>query len=545
MSRILFFMVPVLALLAASPASAADGSTGFLVVAQDRGAVGNRETADIVAAFQKGHRAELLLVGPDAQGIENQYQGYIRTAIAKLEAAGVDEIVAIPLFVSDADALLSRFRNQIASYPRKATLRWATAMAGSYLAGQILLDRVRELARDPHQERLIVLVSGASDADSEKRIRAGVEGLLGDLRARLPFREIKVLVQHEDGGNGTVKREIIHTAARRGRTILVPFTMDEKFSAMMSTEGALRRSYGDYDVDIGPTLLPHPAVVTWLKSVANDYLPVTDKRVGIIVMPHGSTQPYNDAIERVLTPLAQRFPLEIAYGMADADAISRAVKDLEAKGVRRAVFVRMYGLSEHMKAASDYILGLSDRIPPRLKRNPPRRVRTGIRFETFGGYEEDPLIADIWRERILEISEDPKRETVILLAHGVRGEAANERRLAVMNRNIDRIKEGLDEPFREIKAMTVREDWPEIRRRALQDIRAFIEQRSRNGRVIVISNRLYGSGPYRQYLDGLDYVLDGRGLAPHSNLTRWAEKGVEAALATLTQPRPSTAAASR
>lgn len=34
--------------------------------------------------------------------------------------------------------------------------------------------------------------------------------------------------------------------------------------------------------------------------------------------------------------------------------------------------------------------------------------------------------------------------------------------------------------------------------------------------------------PYRRFLAGLDYVLNGQGIAPHPNLTRWVEEQIEA-----------------
>ncbi len=45
--------------------------------------------------------------------------------------------------------------------------------------------------------------------------------------------------------------------------------------------------------------------------------------------------------------------------------------------------------------------------------------------------------------------------------------------------------------------------------------------------ALVISDRITGAGPYRRMLAGLDYVLNGRGIAPHRNLTRWVEEQIE------------------
>jgi hypothetical protein len=53
---------------------------------------------------------------------------------------------------------------------------------------------------------------------------------------------------------------------------------------------------------------------------------------------------------------------------------------------------------------------------------------------------------------------------------------------------------------------------------------------NKGGNVIVISNRLYGSGLYKHYLKELNFKINSKGLAPHPNLTNWLEKGIELAI---------------
>lgn len=142
----------------------------------------------------------------------------------------------------------------------------------------------------------------------------------------------------------------------------------------------------------------------------------------------------------------------------------------------------------------------------------PAQVRSAALFATFGGYEEHPWIAQILHERIVEISQDPSKETVILLAHGDKAEGGNTKWLQVMQANIERLKQ---EPhcakLNVIRAATAREDWPELRDKAVGEIRALIQEDAKYGRVLVIADRLYGAGPYKKLLSGLDYVLNERG----------------------------------
>jgi hypothetical protein len=136
----------------------------------------------------------------------------------------------------------------------------------------------------------------------------------------------------------------------------------------------------------------------------------------------------------------------------------------------------------------------------------------------------------------MEVSQDPSKETVLLLAHGEKTDSGNARWLQVMEANISRLKK---EPhcskLRSIRAATVREDWPELREKAVAEIRHTIQEEAKEGRVLVIADRLYGSGPYKKLLAGLDYVLNDKGLA-HPDLSRWLEVEVEQRAAALASP---------
>jgi hypothetical protein len=80
-------------------------------------------------------------------------------------------------------------------------------------------------------------------------------------------------------------------------------------------------------------------------------------------------------------------------------------------------------------------------------------------------------------------------------------------------------------PFRDVRCLTLREDWPEKRAEAEQRIRTYVEQAARdNGLCIVVPFRVSGFGPYADVLAGLDYVADKRGFCPHSNVTAWIEQ---------------------
>lgn len=522
------------------PASAAAPSkVGFLVVAPDRGFLGNQEVRSLVDEFKKSYPATLGLAGRDYTGVEGEYAAYLTRAAQELKQAGATEIVAIPLFLSESDSLLKRVKPLVPAYTGGLPVRWAQAMAHDYLIGQIVLDRAEALSQHPESEHLIVVATGALDSASEQAIKKDTEKLVGYVTRYKHFREAEVVVYYDreaenaDQKNQEIKTHLIAQMAKQGRTLLVPAFIGPKFDHSMSLTSWLDEQFKQTHVVYKPEeLLPHPNALLWLKKTANRETPLTASQIGVVIMPHGSTQPWNDAVEGTIQPLMAKYPIEMAYGMGDPHIIQDAVSRLEQRGIRRIVFVRMYALDNHMKPLTDYILGLSDRSPADShgsghgSTNAPPQVRTAALFSTFGGYEQNPEIALVLHKRIAELSKDPTNETVLLLAHGEGTEAGNDAWLSVMNQNIERLRQDPHcAKLKAIKALTVREDWPKEREKAVAAARAAIEEAGKHGRVLVIANRLYGSGPYRTMLKGLTYEMNDKGLVDPV-LTRWLEDGL-------------------
>ncbi len=531
------------------PANAAPPSkVGFLVVAPDRGFLGNQEIRSLVNEFKKTYPATLGLVGRDYTGVESEYAAYLTHAAQELKQDGVTEIVAIPLFLSEADPLLKQVMPLMAAYSGGLPVRWAPAMTHDYLIGQIVLDRIAALSEHPESEQLILVGTGATDEANEKALKADLENLLAYVKRYKAFRETEIVVYYDraaeeaDQRNKDIKAHLLAQMAKHGRTLLVPVFIGPKFDSSMSLTAWLGEQFRNTRVAYKPDeLLPHPNVLLWLNKTANRETPLAANQIGVVVMPHGSTQSWNDAVEGTIRPLMAKYSIEMAYGMGDPHIIQNAVSRLEQRGIRHIVFVRMYALDNHMKPLTDYILGLSDRSPADShgsghgSANAPPQVRTAALFSTFGGYEQNPEIVLVLHKRIAELSKDPTNETVLLLAHGEGTEAGNDAWLSVMNQNIERLRQDPHcAKLKSITALTVREDWPKEREKAVSAARAAIEEAGKHGRVLVIANRLYGSGPYKKMLHGLTYEINEKGLVDPV-LTRWLEDGLARKTAELLQ----------
>lgn len=534
-------------------AEAAPIKVGFLVIAPDRGYLGNKEISSLVAEFNQTYPAALGFVGRDEAGVEGDYASYLTRAVRTLKEAGVTRIVAIPLFVSESDPLLARVKALLPTYAGELPVRWTSAMSHDHLIGQIVLDRVTALSEHPETERVILIGAGAVDGASEQAMKTELHRLLAYVNHYRAFRETEAVILYERDAdrarqkNDAALARIMSHAAKAGRTLVIPVFIGPKLDSSMSLSAWLRTQFGNTRVAYRPEeLLPHPNVLLWLKKTANREMPLTAERIGVVVMPHGSTQPWNDAVEATIRPLMAKYPIEMAYGMGDPFIIQDAVSRLEQRGIRHVVFVRLYALDHHMKSLTDYILGLSDHPPAdghdggHGSTGAPPQVRTAVTFSTFGGYEQNPDIATVLHKRIAELSQEPTEETVLLLAHGDGTDEGDNQWIAVMNEHIARLRQ---EPhcakLKDIKAFTVREDWPGKREEAVAAVRSTIEEASRDSRVLVIAHRLYGAGPYRRMLAGLNFELNDKGLADPI-LTRWLDERLTRLTAELTSQNQQT-----
>lgn len=145
--------------------------------------------------------------------------------------------------------------------------------------------------------------------------------------------------------------------------------------------------------------------------------------------------------------------------------------------------------------------------------------------------EDDPLCAEALLARARALSRDPVRETVILVAHGNGDDAQAAHWRETLASLARRMRELGGDRFRAVRAATWREDWPDKRKPAVEEVRALVQEATADGgRALVIPARTLGRGPERRLLKGLSFEL-GEGFAPLPLFARWAENEVRAAVA--------------
>lgn len=265
--------------------------------------------------------------------------------------------------------------------------------------------------------------------------------------------------------------------------------------------------------------------------------------VGVLVMAHGGGAAWNREVEAMLAPLAHDYPLELAFGMAEAASLQNGVAKLEARGVSKIAVVRLFISGESFYERTEQILGLVPGAEPKAASEGGHdahaghgggghdtalwRINTKSSFAlSQQGLAEAPEMGAVLVERVRALSTDPTKESVLVLAHGPGDDAEDQRWLKMIDQRADEVRRA--GAFRHVQAETLREDWPEKRVVSEARIRAFVEAGSKDGgRVIVIPYRIAGFGPYAGVLKDLNYVADSKGLLPSVEVEHWVRRQVK------------------
>ena len=259
-----------------------------------------------------------------------------------------------------------------------------------------------------------------------------------------------------------------------------------------------------------------------------------ESRFGVLLMAHGGTSEWNEAVISVASNTDLLSPIEIAFGMADAGSIERAVRRLEDRGVTHVGVVRLFVSGKSWLDRTEMILGLKEGAPSKEEWfagsdnlnqmtipmgfwNIDSKLKFSLSKEGLASSLEMNIVL---KDRVASLSKKPKKETVIVIAHGTGddNENADWIRLITERTRLAQAELGINQ----IKVFSLREDWMEKRSESKRVIRDFIKTTQDDGNdVIVIPYRVHGFGPYRQVLQNLSFRSNDVGLLPHPNVGKW------------------------
>jgi sirohydrochlorin ferrochelatase len=534
--------------------AASRGEVGFVVAAPDRGFLGNEEVRDAAAALAKDRHVELVFVTDD------RTHASLATAVDKLRGRGAKRAVVLPLFVSSGELAFKTLVSHAGMPGFSLPIAVGQRFGQSYLAVELLSDRLRSIPEAEGRQVVVVGYGGADDA-ARAEVERELTALAGHASAGLKLGGVKVVSWLD---YGKVKRDTLAEgelgkAMGGTRPAVVPFELGPRMDSMMSFTAMMSGYLGK--TPVAASLTPDPLVSTWLVREANRHLPLSADDVGVVYLAHGADYHWNESMERAVDAVAGKYKIEFAFSMADQPIVERAIRRLEDRGARAIVVVRVFGLRDSFLGSINRMLGL-DADGAALAQAPadhgdhghghghgpagppPPRIRSSALFTTTGGLEDSALFAEALLDRALALSKDPAKETIVLTAHGAGPDAQNAHWKTLLASLVGQMRAGKGAAFRAIEAGTWREDWPDKREPEVAAIRAMVEKGSTDGgRVIVIPARTTSEGPEKELLAGLAFEL-GSGFAPHPLFERWVEEQIEAGIAALrngTGPAPAPA----
>lgn len=280
------------------------------------------------------------------------------------------------------------------------------------------------------------------------------------------------------------------------------------------------------------------------------------QKTGVLVMAHGGSEEWNDYVKEAAEPLSGQYEVEFAWGMANPVTLQQGVHALEKKGVSEIIAVPLFISSySPIIRQTEYLFGMrdtmADRPMPLMHHSEHYAKMFNVEIDSskfrHGMYFPDELprlskkadivmtealdshdvVAEILRERILALSEDPSNETVIIAAHGPNSEDDNAMWVQTMEKLIQKIQsnqgQNSGEKFKQMFGVTVRDDASEtVHDQAKAQLRTLVRQSGMNGDVIVVPLFLSSGGrehAVAERLEGLDFKWSGETLLPHPKLT--------------------------
>lgn len=528
MPRFLLSALTIMLLLIGPVHAQSSDEPGVLVLAPDRGFLGNEKTRDVVDAVRE-HTSNVGL----AVATYEETQSNLNEALSTIDTD--DGVVVLPLFLSAHHALYQEARDAMPGV--EGGVQWAAPFGQSYLSEEVLFDRVKALSERPRDEVLMVVGYGATSqtqADSiQKTLRPAVERAA----AKHGLDTSSVAVQYTRTAPAEASRRAMKATAKQvraaaqghERVLVVPYNLGMQYTSMMSSWLWMQRSLQSIDgvVASGEGVLPHPNVERWVRRTATAHRPLSPDDVGVIAVPHGSEYNWNETMREGLAPLTDDYTIAEAFSMVDPVVIKRAVRDLEEKGMKAAVMVRIFSMESNFKEKAHYVLGLQRTFGRSIMGERfPERIRTHLQMTTLGGLEASPHFAKSLLDRAQTISKTPSEETVILLAHGTGSDEKNAHWMGNLRTIADTMQAHGGDAFRDIKVHTWREDWPEKRKETIPKIQEMVRRASQDGTALVIPARTTAEGRASEYLDGLDYRY-GKGFAPHPEFEAWMREQIE------------------
>jgi sirohydrochlorin cobaltochelatase len=195
-------------------------------------------------------------------------------AIQSLRRRGVDEIIAVPLFVSSGSTHIEEigyFLGVIAKprlsfeekpIPLEIPVHYTPAMDGHPLIGEIVTERARKLSQRPEEEVVVLVGHGSEVPGFRGKWEEGANQLAAQVQRALGFRQAVYASLHPDH-----LHEVVRTWSAQHRVLVLPLFLSEGYFTKKVIPSKLA---GLEYVYSGETYLPHPLISRWIEEMVRD-----------------------------------------------------------------------------------------------------------------------------------------------------------------------------------------------------------------------------------------------------------------------------------
>ena len=205
----------------------------------------------------------------------------IQDGIDRLEASGVTDMLAIPLFVSAGSKHVNeigwalgavkelRCETELTPFRRAARLTYGRPIGDDPEIAQVLLDKVAPRSTHPAGETLLLIGHGNEVPALEEAWRQGLRGLAEQMRTLGGYAGADIALLRPNANEAAERVEALRRRWPSCRILAVPVLLSPGY---FTAEAVPRRLCGlpcDY---VETALLPHPKMAEWIVRQAVEWL---------------------------------------------------------------------------------------------------------------------------------------------------------------------------------------------------------------------------------------------------------------------------------
>jgi sirohydrochlorin cobaltochelatase len=256
-------------------------------------------------------------------------------------------------------------------------------------------------------------------------------------------------------------------------------------------------------------------------------------KVGVLVLTHGVGDSGDRVFKRAVEPVGAKYPTSIGIGMAmtHSEPLQSAVDDLTKAGAATIVLVPpMVSKHNTLYRQWEYIFGW----PTASEYLAVPKVKTKAKLLMAEAFDDAPLFTQMLLDHAREISKNPAREAVMIVAHGPEDPEDNPPDLDYLNRHAAKVK--TQGGFAEVQALNLQDDaFKPIRAANVRKLRKMIADAQARGYDILVVPAVIASfglqAKLKQDLLGLKYRFQEKGLSEHSAFAKLLEQRIQETIA--------------